>query len=147
MLLNYTTTIDAEQTIGEIQKLLSVHGVSGMMTKYEGSNVSAVAFEMTIDGKPMTFKLPCNWRAVREVFKKQGISQSKIRHKDKDLDNQSIRTAWRIIKDWIVAQLALVEVNMVTIPQVFLPYVITKGGLTLSERVAQDPGFLLTDGK
>lgn len=141
MILNYTTIIDTEQTIGEIQKMLSKHGVTAMMTEYEGSQVSAVSFRMNIDGKQMGFKLPCNWRAVREVFKDQGITY--VKHKDKSLDNQSIRTAWRVIKDWIEAQLALVEINMVTIPQIFLPYAIMKDGRTLAEHVQSDPGFLL----
>jgi hypothetical protein len=58
MLLNYTTTIEPEQTISEIQKLLSRHGVTAMMTEYDGPQVSAVSFRMNIDGKPMGFKLP-----------------------------------------------------------------------------------------
>jgi hypothetical protein len=45
-----------------------------------------------------------------------------------------VRTAWRIIKDWVQAQLALVEINMVTVPQVFLPYAIMQDGRTLWER-------------
>jgi len=144
-LLNYSTTIDAEQTIGEIQKLLSDYGVTAMMTEYEGRQVSAVSFRLNMDGKDMSFKLPCNWRAVRAVFDEQGIRS--VRHKDKNLDNQAIRTAWRVILVWIKAQLALVEINMVTVPQVFLPYAITKDGRTLSEKIMDDPNFLLSDGK
>ncbi len=144
-ILNYTTIIDPEQTIAEIQKALTSHGVSAMMTEYDGRQVSAVSFRMTIDGRNITFKLPCNWRAVREIFKDQGITS--VKHKDKNLDNQAIRTAWRVLKVWIDAQLALVEINMVTIPQVFLPYAMTKDGQTLFEKVASNPGsFLLGDG-
>ena len=143
MLKNYTTTIDPEVTISEIQRMLSEYGVKAMMTEYDGRQVEAVSFKMDVDGKDMGFRLPCNWRAVREVFNAEGITRSSIKHKDKDLDNQAIRTAWRIIRDWIDAQLALVTVNMVTIPQVFLPYTIMKDNRTLSEHVASDPRFLL----
>lgn len=146
-ILNYTTTIEPEQTISEIQKLLSKYEIAGMMTEYEGRNVSAVAFKLVIDGKPLQFKLPCNWRAVREVFNKQGITSAKTKHKDKSLDNQAIRTAWRIILVWIEAQLALVEVNMVTLPQIFLPYAVMRNGKTLGEHISDDPNFLLGDGK
>lgn len=145
-LLNYTTTIEPEQTIGEIQKMLSTHGVTAMMTEYDGPQVSAVSFRMNIAGKPMGFKMPCNWRAVRAVFDEQGITSGKIKSKDKSLDHQAIRTAWRVIKDWVQAQLALVEINMVTIPQIFLPYAIMKDGRTLSEHVETNPGFLLGSG-
>lgn len=144
-ILNYTTSIDSEQTISEIQKMLSRHGVTAMMTEYDGPQVSAVSFRLNIDGKSIGFKLPCNWRAVREIFNEQGITS--VKHKDKNLDNQAVRTAWRIIKDWVQAQLALVEVNMVTVPQVFLPYAIMKDDRSLWEHVATDPNFLLGDGK
>jgi hypothetical protein len=144
MILNYTTTIEPEQTISEIQKMLSRHGVMAMMTEYDGPQVAAVSFRLNIESNPMGFRLPCNWRAVRQIFEEQRITS--VKHKDKNLDNQAVRTAWRIIKDWVQAQLALVEVNMVTVPQVFLPYAIMKDGRTLSEHVATDPKFLLGDG-
>src|SRR5438067_7715783 len=38
----------------------------------------------------------------------------------------AIRVAWRIIHTWVKAQLALVEINMVTIPQVFLSYAVMR---------------------
>lgn len=142
-ILNYTTIIEPEQTIGEIQKMLSDYGVMAMMTEYDGRNVSAVSFKMQVKGKPVGYKLPCNWRAVREVFNQQGISASRLKHRDRNLDNQAIRTAWRVMRDWIQAQLALVEINMVTIPQVFLPYTIMRGGMTLAEKMDADPQFLL----
>jgi hypothetical protein len=36
---------------------------------------------------------------------------------------------------------------MVTLPQVFLPYAMMKGGRTLSEHIAADPRFLLGSGE
>ena len=144
-LLNYTTIIDAEQTISEIQRMLSSHGVLSMLTDYDGPHVSAVSFKINSEGDIRGYRLPCNWRAVRQLFKEQGITS--VKHKDKDLDKQAIRTAWRVIKDWTEAQLALVEIGMVTIPQIFLPYTITKNGQTIAERMESDPKFLLGDGK
>ena len=143
MILNYTTKIEAEQTIGEIQKMLSRHNVMAMMTEYDGPHVSAVSFKMNVKGQPMGYKLPCNWRAVFEIFKEQKIP---LKHGG-TREAQAIRTSWRVIKDWIEAQLALVEINMTTIPAIFLPYTIMKGGQTLAEKLEQDPKFLLGDGK
>lgn len=150
-LLNYTTKIPSEQTIGEIQKMLTNHGVSAIMTDYDGPHVAAVSFKILIDNKPMAFRLPCNWKAVQEIFKAEAgnrnIWDDKRRSKiEEERKAQAIRTAWRIIHTWVKAQLALVEVNMVTVPQVFLPYAIMRDGRTLSETVEQDPKFLLGDG-
>lgn len=142
-LLNYTTKIEPEQTIGEIQRMLADYGVSAMMTEYEGRQVSAVSFKMDIDGKVFPFRMPCNWRGVYEIMK--GSEYSRVPHKDKEA--QSVRVAWRILHTWVKAQLALVEVNMVTVPQVFLPYTIMKDDRTLSEHVAENPGFLLGSGE
>lgn len=141
-LLNYTSNVPAEKTISEIQALLAKHGVSGILTEYEGRSVSSVSFKIDVQGKPMGFKLPCNWRAVVEIFKK-----SRKRGRITPIqEEQAIRTAWRIIKDWIEAQLAMVEVNMVTVPQVFLPYAVMRDGRTLTEHVETNPSFLL-EGK
>lgn len=142
-ILNYTTIIEPEQTIAEIQKMLSKHNVMAMMTDYDGPHVSAVSFKMNINGTPMSYRLPCNWRAVLEIFIKNKVE---MKHKG-GREPQAIRTAWRVIKDWIEAQLALVEINMTTIPQIFLPYTIMKGGQTLGEMIEKNPNFLLGDGK
>jgi len=145
-LLNYSTKIEPEQTIGEIQKILSRYNVAAMMTEYDGPHVESVSFKLNIDGQSLGFKLPCNWRAVRQIFKEPRHA-AKLKCRVDERDAQAIRTSWRIIKDWIEAQLALIEVGMVTIPQVFLPYAIMRDGRTLSERVESDPSFLLGDGK
>lgn len=137
-LLNYTTIVEAEQTIGEIQRMLSGYGVTKMMTEYDGRNVSAVSFQIESKGKSMGFKMPCNWRAVSKVMTEDPVIPKKLK-----TDEQAIRVAWRIIHTWVKSQLALVEVNMVTIPQVFLPYSIMRDGRTLSEHIDEKPDFLL----
>lgn len=144
-LLNYTTIISPEQSIGELQKMLSQHGVQGILTEYEGPNVSVVSFRIMVSGNMMDFRLPCNHRGVRTLFDEQGIRS--VKHKDRNLDNQAVRTAWRIIVAWVEAQLALVEVNMVTLPEVFLPYAVTKSGETLGQRMLANPQLLLGNGK
>lgn len=138
-LVNYTTKIEPTQTIAEIQNMLADYDVSAMMTEYEGRQVSAVSFKMVVEGKEFPFRMPCNWRGVYEILKQPEYSRIAI----KDKEAQAPRVAWRILHEWIRAQLSLVEVNMVTIPQVFLPYTIMSDGRTLAEKVAEDPRFLL----
>ncbi len=155
-ILNYTTKKPAAETIGEIQEILARYDVSGIMTEYEGRQVSSVSFKLDINGQTISFRLPCNWRAVQAVLAEQNANRGYRRgqygskHKEKridDSDEHAIRVAWRIIKDWVEAQLALVEINMATVPQIFLPYAILRDGRTLGEKIAADPAFLLGDGK
>lgn len=136
-LLNYSTKISPQQTIGEIQELLADYGVEAMMMEYEGRSVSAVSFKMNVNGASFPFRMPCNWRGVYEI-----LNTTEYPKQCRE-EEQAIRVAWRILYVWIKAQLSLVEVNMVTIPQVFLPYTIMKDGRTLAEKASENPQFLL----
>jgi hypothetical protein len=55
------------------------------------------------------------------------------RERDKGFEQQARRVAWRIIKDWIAGQLALVEAGQAEVSEVFLPYVVSAQGETLFE--------------
>ena len=43
------------------------------------------------------------------------------------------RVAWRIVKDWLEAQLAIIRTEMVTLDQVMLPYMVGDEGHTVYE--------------
>lgn len=137
-LLNYTTKKSPESTISEIQEMLLGYDISGMLTEYDGRQVRSVSFQINLGGQIMNFRMPCNWRGVYEILKEDSKCPRALR-----TEEQAIRVAWRIIHTWIKGQLAMVEVNMVTLPQVFLPYAVMKSGQTLSEHVTQNPQFLL----
>jgi hypothetical protein len=59
---------------------------------------------------------------------------------------QAYRVAWRNILDWVQAQMALLEIGMAKMEEVFLPYMLDQQGQTLFERMEQR-GFLLESGK
>lgn len=142
-LLNYTTKIDADKTASEIAKCLSLAGATSILTDYEDGLLTALSFKISMGEQKITFRLPCDWRPVLEVLKRQREKNRRIEASQL----QAVRTSWRIVKDWVEAQMALVETNMVTTAQVFLPYAVMKGGRTLSEHVAAEPSFLLESGK
>ena len=60
-------------------------------------------------------------------------NQRKNNSQVKDTFEQANRVAWRIIKDWIDAQMAVLETEMVEMEEIFLPYVLNKQGQTLYE--------------
>lgn len=131
--------------------MLSQNGVQGILTEYDGRNVSAVSFRMIVQEQMIDFRLPCNWRAVQQVFINKNVNRIKRngRLPDRISETQEHATAvaWRIIKDWTEAQLALVELNQTTIPQVFLAHAVTANGETLGDRMLSNPGLLLGSGK
>jgi len=59
---------------------------------------------------------------------------------------QAVRVAWRILKDWVAAQMAILETEMVKLEQIFLPYVETPDGRTVYERLAESRFLQLPPG-
>jgi hypothetical protein len=138
-ILNYTTQIDAFKTISQIQQMLAGAGASAIMTEMDGTgSIVALSFKIKMNDQDIAFKLPTDWRPVLEVLQQDPRVTPKLKTQE-----QAMRVAWRITKDWVEAQLAFVETMMVTTAQVFLPYAITKSGQTLYEHIGQDPKLLL----
>lgn len=141
-LLNYTTKIDADKSVGEISKTLRMVGASSVLTDYDKEGyVSALSFKILLEGQSIGFRLPCDYKPVLELLK----SDKKV---PRSLCNQeqAVRVSWRIVKDWVEAQAALIQTKMVSTPTVFLPYAVMANGNTLAENVSQNPQMLLGNG-
>jgi hypothetical protein len=97
----------------------------------------------------MGFRLPCDWKPVFAILTKNAKIrpyQARYDRWKSEQEMQAVRTTWRIVKDWVEAQMALVETQMVTTAEVFLPYAVMKDGRTLAQHAQSDPSFLLGDG-
>ena len=146
-LLNYTTTIDAHMTIAEIQQMLAKAGASAILTEFDDTgNVVALSFRMKLGEQEISFRLPTDWRPVLETMKQQKARRVRGYGDIRLTEDQARRVAWRITKDWVEAQVAIVETRMVTTAQVFLPYAITSSGQSLYEYIDQNTQLLLGSG-
>jgi len=142
-LLNYTTTIDADKTIHEITKMLAKAGASKILTDYDDTgNITSLSFQLKLNDQPMSFTLPTDWRPVQAVLLEQRRRNARV----KTDEAQARRVAWRITKDWVEAQLAIIETRMVTTAQVFLPYAVTENGQLMYQYVAEHTNLLLGGG-
>lgn len=137
-ILNYTTSIDAWKTVNEVQQILSKHGVSHFAIKNEGSFPVALSFTINYKGQPLNFLLPCNHAGVLGCLKKD----RKIANGYKTSE-QALRVSWRIVKDWVEAQLAIVQAELMPIEEVFLPYLVNARGETLSDKLLKGDGLKL----
>jgi hypothetical protein len=124
---NYTTTINVNKTIEEIQGILSKHGATAIMTEYDNGNVTGLSFKIMTPRGELGIRLPSNTDRVLQVLKKQKKNNTKV----KNTFEQANKVAWRIIKDWIDAQMAILETEMVEMEEIFLPYMINNDGQTL----------------
>jgi hypothetical protein len=140
-LLNYTTQIDSFKTISEISQLLAKAGASAIMHDFDQNGyIVALSFKIRLNDSDIAFKLPTDWRPVLQVLERQNVP-ARLQTQE-----QALRVAWRITKDWIAAQVAFIETMMVTTAQVFLPYAITKDGSSVYEYLANNTGLLLGTG-
>ena len=121
-LLNYTTKIPAEQTASEIMSILVRKGATDILTHYgPGGMATGLKWRMESANGTMGFSLPINTDAVFEILTRDRVMKTNPGARMQ----QANRTAWRIIKEWILAQMALIETEMVTVEEVFLPYMLT----------------------
>jgi hypothetical protein len=131
MLLNYSTSIAVDKTVGEIHAKLAKAGAHQILNEYKTGIVSAVSFRIETRFGDVAFRLPVRIEAVEEILRRQ-FRRGKFTKTD-----QASRVGWRIIKDWVEAQLALIETGMVTVEQVFLPYAQNASGITLYEALKE----------
>ncbi len=147
-----TTKIPARRTAAQISEALADAGANAVLMEYANGDIEAVSFRLNINGQEVPFRLPVRVAAVVAILaKRRGLSMTGAGPK---MRAQGARIAWRQILRWVQAQLALVQTNMVSAEEVFMPYMQIAGdsqGRTLYE-VANEKGFgkylpLPTDGR
>ena len=122
-ILNYTTKVDVYATIGAIQGALVKHGAKKIMQDYdENGRIKALCFAIETPRGVRGIRLPANAEKVFAVLKKQKVKCDY---------EQAERTAWRIVKTWVDAQMAILESEMVELDEIFLPYMVNRSGETV----------------
>ena len=141
-ILNYTTTVSAEKTAQQIQRLLAESGAQATMIEYDqAGEPAAISFRIDYLGQVMSFRPPVDVDAVYRVLAKgRRVRQSS----EKNLREQAARTAWRIIKDLIEAQLAVRASGQADLIQLYLQYWQNDNGQTLYQKL-KDRGFKLLE--
>lgn len=134
-ILNYTTKIDYDKTISEISAILRNHGAHKIVHDYKDKLPVGVTFCLEFQGNMLAFALPCNYAGVLRSMK----SNKKVANHMCN-EEQALRVGWRIVKDWVEAQCGLVEAELASMAEVFLPYAVTKSGMTLYNQL-QEKGF------
>lgn len=118
---NYTSQVPANRSISWIEGKLARSGANQILKDIDiEGRVTGIAFILPVNGTSMAFKLPAQIKACEEVLK------SEVRRPKADtfkrIKEQAERTAWKIVADWVDAQMAMIELSQVDFLQVFLPY-------------------------
>lgn len=119
-ILNYTTEIAVEKTMGEVTKALARRGVTRISTLFDDEGTPAgLAFTMKTPYGLREYELPVKTAGVLCAMKADPkVSASKC------TPEQAARVAWRIAKDWLEAQAALIDAELASLDEVMLPYLV-----------------------
>ena len=121
-LKNYTSKQPASRSIEYIERKLVQQGATQILKTYgPDGRLSAICFSMMIGGVEMSFKVPAKVQACEEVLYANLSPRAKPETKAK-IPKQAERTAWKIVQDWVEAQMAMIELAQVDIMEVFMPY-------------------------
>ena len=138
-ILNYTTKIDADQTAGEIRIILRRHKAKKILEEYdEKDRLAALSFIIDTPTGEKGIRLPANVKGVVEALRKENVL--------KDYDHAE-RVAWRIIKDWTEAQMAIIDAGMASMEEVFFPYLLGPDNKTLFEQYQERQALLAGSDK
>ena len=137
-ILNYTTTIEAYKTVSEIENILVKHKATSIMKNYNGEAIESLSFLVDVGYNQIPIKMPAKVNECLKVLQNEKKKNSKV----KATREQAERVAWRILKDWVEAQIAVLDINMDKMAEDFLPYIVDKTGQTLFEKL-EEQRFLL----
>ena len=149
--LNYTTQIAPTKTIGEVQALLAKHGASRIATDYTDGQPCGLTFALTTAHGLRLFTLPVDVDAMHRLLRSELRAGRLKNNKSRavmESREQAERVAWRVIKDWLAAQLALVQTEMAALDQVMLPYLhADNSGRTLYAAYLDRENVLALEGR
>jgi hypothetical protein len=126
-LKNYRSRLTTDP-FAVIQKTLAQHKAKQIIQEFgDDGRVHAISFSLEINGKLHAFRLPARIKSVQRIlYGDRGLTETQR--------EQAYKTAWANNRDWITAQMALLDTGMVKPEEVFLPYMLVKNGITLFER-------------
>jgi predicted SpoU family rRNA methylase len=140
-LANYTTSVPAIKSVGEIQGILVAHGAKSILINYADNGVvESLSFIVKTPYGDMPIRLPTDAKAVLRVMEEQRLPRRYLTYE------QAVKVAWRIVKDWVRAQMAILETEMVKMEQIFLPYMAVSDDKTLYDAMV-DKKFYLGPGE
>ena len=140
-----TTAVPADKTAIEIEEMLRKHGCDKIAKEYESGRIKAIFFQMNTAEGNMPFKLPVNVDPIYTLMLAEKTAMRKYAYRipsdiQAKIHAQAERTAWRIIAWWLKSQLALIQTDMVSTVEVFLPYMLMEEDQTFFQHI-QSGGF------
>lgn len=140
-LKNYTSTVPVARSISYIEQKLVQHQAKQILKLYTPDHaVKSLCFTVSVRGNDVHFQLPAKVVACESILLKNLSRRAKPETKNK-IKEQAERTAWKILSDWVEAQMAMIELAQVDFLEVFMPYVFDPVKQMTLYEIAQESGF------
>lgn len=127
---NYCSETKVETSVSMIQKILVANKAEKIMMDYVNGEPTSITFAITTPNGLLPVRLPARIEGVSRVMYRRSLQQLKS---NAQLE-QVKRTAWKNLHDWVDAQMALLQTEMVKMEEIFLPYVVVVDNQTIYER-------------
>jgi hypothetical protein len=134
----YTTTIKAKVTSTECLHLLADAGAEAIAVQFRDRQPVGISFQLDTPGGFRNFLMPVNTDGVHAMLQAADFASLKVgaakvaflRSREHAAD-----VAWRVVRDWLEAQVAIIAAGMVGLDEVMIPYLeIGPGGETIRDR-------------
>jgi hypothetical protein len=116
---NYTSQVPVETSVSKIERMLVNAGGNNILKGYDQDReLESLQFSLIINGNSVLFKV----KAYRTVISDLLISEYK-KPTDRSYElvaEQSGRTAWKIIHDWVEVQLTMVKLEQMEMAEAFM---------------------------
>jgi hypothetical protein len=140
---NYTSTVPVSRTISRIEEHLAEIGATHIAKEYQESKVTGITFSLPFQGRHPAFRIPAQPEVVYEILTKGKRIQARSRDSYRE---QALRTAWKIVADWVEVQCAMVQLKQAEPMQVFFSCLLHKGE-TVYQKFIASGGKLLGSGE
>lgn len=134
MALPYENATSGDKAFAEIQKILGRFGCDnyGIMQK-RAEQVTLLQF----DWKGRTVQVPANWGGYATTWLREHPHTSRMRSSSAEYRERAMEIAQiavcSVLRDWVKAQTTMVECQLMTLEEVFMPHMLLPNGKRLVE--------------
>jgi hypothetical protein len=139
-LKNYTSSVPASTSVDRIERRLVAIGAKNVNKEYKDGTLIGIKFLIDVNGNTIGFELPARIEVVFDVLYRE--YRKPTAETKKRVSEQAVRTAWKIISDWVEIQASMIYLEQAEILQVFLPYALMPNGKSVYTNVI-DSGLKL----
>jgi hypothetical protein len=137
---NYTSSVAADKSILEIERILIEMGARNIAKQYDGfGKVDALSFSIPNGEGVIPFQLPVKRQALIDLF--IGSIKRPTQTQKEMAKAQADRTAWKNMKEWVHLQATMIKLGQVEFQEVFMPYIFSMERGKTAYQIMQEGGY------